>query len=154
MGSEFHLYNPNLHNHIVVLRKNKYYTFNVMHPDGRRLSTADLAAQLQAVITQAGPKDDLNVGILTADDRDSNLAARKQVVPPALHPPLPSPYSHSLPSLLSSEVTREGQPSGSVASSCPGEAPTSSAKAQISHLMEMHPSFMSLCVCGCGWCGW
>eukprot|EP00906_Rhabdomonas_costata_P011200 RCo015856 len=77
---EFHLYNPNLHNHIVVIRKNKYYTFSVLHADGRRLSTADLAAQLQAVITQAGSEDDLNVGILTADDRDRNLAARKQLL--------------------------------------------------------------------------
>lgn len=77
---EFHLYNPNLHNHVVVLRKNKFYTFNVFHPDGTRLSTADLAAQLQSVITQAGDSEDVNVGILTSDNRDKFLAARNQLI--------------------------------------------------------------------------
>lgn len=78
----FHLYNPTLPgaNTVVVLRHNKYYSFSICHPDGRRLSTAEIAAQLQQVIVKSGDDYDLNVGVLTSDNRDNWLKARNQLI--------------------------------------------------------------------------
>jgi carnitine O-acetyltransferase len=79
---EFHLYNPTLpaSNTILVIRKNKFFIVAINDAAGKRLSSADLAAQFTRIIAEAGTESDLNVGVLTSNDRDNWMAARNQLL--------------------------------------------------------------------------
>jgi carnitine O-acetyltransferase len=56
-------------NHIVVLRKNKFYVVDTVH-NGQQLSTAELELQFQKIIDQAGSSKGVPIGVLTSDNRD------------------------------------------------------------------------------------
>lgn len=62
---------PRKNDFIVVARKNRFFSLPVSHPDGHRLSTAELEAQLDAIVWAAGEAQDKSgVGILTTQNRD------------------------------------------------------------------------------------
>eukprot|EP00668_Euglena_longa_P016154 GGOE01020369.1.p1 GENE.GGOE01020369.1~~GGOE01020369.1.p1 ORF type:complete len:645 (+),score=219.42 GGOE01020369.1:190-1935(+) len=77
---EVHLYDPTKHNTLCVMRHNKVFTFPSHHADGRLLTTAEFAAQLDNVIQMAGTTAGPAVGILTSDERDPWAEARQQLV--------------------------------------------------------------------------
>ncbi|GAA6039083.1 hypothetical protein JCM8097_005311 [Rhodosporidiobolus ruineniae] len=75
------IYDPETHNHVVVVRKNKFYEVPVVDEKGEWLSEKELETLFQQVIEQAGPEADQNpVGALTAADRDLWTKARKDLV--------------------------------------------------------------------------
>lgn len=63
------VFDPTMHNHIVVMRHNQFYVVETQQ-DGRQLSTAELEAQFANIIAQAGDKKDPAIGALTAENRD------------------------------------------------------------------------------------
>lgn len=65
-------FDPKENNHIVVLRKNRFFIVPLATPDGAELSAAELEAQLQAIIDAAGKGGATApaLGALTADNRD------------------------------------------------------------------------------------
>ncbi|KWU47342.1 nucleolar GTP-binding protein 2 [Rhodotorula sp. JG-1b] len=75
------IYNPEQHNHVVVVRKNKFYEVPVVDESGEWLSEKELEALFQKVVEQAGSEADPNpVGALTAADRDVWTKARQEIV--------------------------------------------------------------------------
>ncbi|KAL8290043.1 hypothetical protein RQP46_002982 [Phenoliferia psychrophenolica] len=74
-------YDPDTHNHIVVVRKNKFYEVPVVDAQGEWLSEKELETLFKSVIEQAGVEADSNpVGALTAADRDVWTTARQQII--------------------------------------------------------------------------
>lgn len=63
------IFDPVNNNHVVVLRKNKFYVVDTFH-NGKQLSTNELQHQFQRIIDQAGSSKGLPVGVLTSDNRD------------------------------------------------------------------------------------
>ncbi|GAA5896780.1 hypothetical protein JCM6882_005033 [Rhodosporidiobolus microsporus] len=75
------IYDPETHNHVVVVRKNKFYEVPVVDEKGEWLSDKELEALFQQVVDQAGTEADAHpVGALTAADRDLWTEARKNLV--------------------------------------------------------------------------
>ncbi|TKA57749.1 hypothetical protein B0A53_00898 [Rhodotorula sp. CCFEE 5036] len=75
------IYDPEQHNHVVVVRKNKFYEVPVVDESGEWLSEKELEALFQKVVEQAGSEADPNpVGALTAADRDVWTKARQEIV--------------------------------------------------------------------------
>ncbi|KZW03343.1 acyltransferase ChoActase/COT/CPT [Exidia glandulosa HHB12029] len=68
------------HNHVVFVRKNKFYEVQLAHPDGKWLSTKELESQIQKVIDQAGNSKALPIGALTSDNRDLWADARAELI--------------------------------------------------------------------------
>ncbi|KAJ3101774.1 Carnitine O-acetyltransferase mitochondrial [Phlyctochytrium planicorne] len=62
---------PYKNNHLIVLRNNQFFTFDLVHSNGRQLSTAEIEGQLKKVIEMAGDKSEISVGSLTTEDRDT-----------------------------------------------------------------------------------
>ncbi|KAG5463454.1 MAG: hypothetical protein BJ554DRAFT_7345, partial [Olpidium bornovanus] len=62
-------FDPSSNNHVAVMRKNKFYTFDLIH-DGKRLSTAEIEEQYKRIIDAAGQSKGVAIGSLTADNRD------------------------------------------------------------------------------------
>ncbi|KAI7861826.1 acyltransferase ChoActase/COT/CPT [Spinellus fusiger] len=60
---------PLANNHVIVIRKNKFYTVPTVH-EGRPLSTHELQAQYERVIELAGTDKGPALGVLTANNRD------------------------------------------------------------------------------------
>ncbi|RXW21507.1 hypothetical protein EST38_g4351 [Candolleomyces aberdarensis] len=59
------------HNHIVVVRKNKFFTVPLTDAKGQEVSYAELAAQLNKVKSLAGETPNpIGIGAFTADNRD------------------------------------------------------------------------------------
>ncbi|KAG1053835.1 hypothetical protein G6F46_002130 [Rhizopus delemar] len=66
-------------NHIVVLRKNKFYVVDTVH-NGQQLSTAELELQFQKIIDQAGSSKGVPIGVLTSDNRDKWTEYRDNLI--------------------------------------------------------------------------
>lgn len=62
-------FDPNSNNHIAVMRKNKFYVFDLVR-DGKQLSTAEIELQFKRIIENAGSSKAPAVGALTADNRN------------------------------------------------------------------------------------
>ncbi len=58
------------HNHVVFIRKNKFFKVALVDKEGRELSAAELEAQIDMVIKLAGDEKGLPVGALTSENRD------------------------------------------------------------------------------------
>uniref|UniRef100_A0A7S3LJ93 Choline/carnitine acyltransferase domain-containing protein n=1 Tax=Aplanochytrium stocchinoi TaxID=215587 RepID=A0A7S3LJ93_9STRA len=79
-GTDFvRTYAPDLHNHIVVARKNRFYSFDVYDLNGDALSVDALELQFKRIIQMADAKgtDPNPIGILTAENRDVWYQKRK-----------------------------------------------------------------------------
>lgn len=63
------IYDPTKHNHIIAIRKNKFYVIDTIHDD-QQLSTSELQHQFQCVIDLAGQEKGVAVGALTSENRD------------------------------------------------------------------------------------
>lgn len=63
------IFDPVKNNHVVVIRKNKFYVIDTNH-NGKQLSTNELQQQFQRIIDQAGSGKGLPIGALTSDNRD------------------------------------------------------------------------------------
>ena len=72
-------FDPKTHNHVVFVRKNKYYEVQ-MDEDGIPLSTAELEAQISQVIKLAGESRAIPVGALTSENRDIWAEARENLI--------------------------------------------------------------------------
>lgn len=68
------------HNHVVFVRKNKFYEVQLAHPSGAWLSTKELEEQIEKVYQLAGDSKALPVGALTSDNRDLWADARAELV--------------------------------------------------------------------------
>ncbi|KAJ7134807.1 acyltransferase ChoActase/COT/CPT [Mycena epipterygia] len=64
-------FDPATHNHVVFVRKNKFYSVPLAHASGQELSAAELEIQIDRVIKQAGDTSATPVGALTSDNRDN-----------------------------------------------------------------------------------
>ncbi|GAA5892436.1 choline/carnitine O-acyltransferase [Sporobolomyces salmoneus] len=75
------IYDPNQNNHVVVVRKNKFFEVPVVDETGEWLSEKELETLFKQVVEMAGSEADANpVGALTAADRDVWTKAREQIV--------------------------------------------------------------------------
>ncbi|KAF7299596.1 Carnitine acetyl transferase [Mycena chlorophos] len=71
-----HKFDPATHNHIVFVRKNKFFKVPLVHPSGKELSASELETQIERVIELAGSELAPPVGALTSDNRDLWTDAR------------------------------------------------------------------------------
>lgn len=62
-------FDPAKNNHVVVMRKNKFYWFDLIC-NGKQLSTSEIERQFQKILDAAGSTKGPAVGALTADHRD------------------------------------------------------------------------------------
>jgi len=68
-------------NHIIVIRKNRFYVVPLADAAGRELSAAELEAQFNTIITDAGQnKSSAPVGVLTSDNRDIWADSREALI--------------------------------------------------------------------------
>ncbi|EIN12792.1 acyltransferase ChoActase/COT/CPT [Punctularia strigosozonata HHB-11173 SS5] len=74
-----HKFDPLTHNHIVVIRKNKFFEVPLTH-DGKELSAAELEVQFERIIQLAGSEKATPVGALTSDNRDLWADARNALL--------------------------------------------------------------------------
>ncbi|GEM08286.1 hypothetical protein Rt10032_c05g2303 [Rhodotorula toruloides] len=75
------IYDPETHNHIVVVRKNKLYEVPVVDDKGEWLSEKELEVLFKQVVDAAGSEADAHpVGALTAADRDTWTRARTDLI--------------------------------------------------------------------------
>ncbi|KAJ6508504.1 acyltransferase ChoActase/COT/CPT [Mycena sanguinolenta] len=75
-----HKFDPATHNHVVFVRKNKFYSVPLVHPSGKELSAAELETQIERVIELAGDTPATPVGVLTSDNRDNWTDARAALI--------------------------------------------------------------------------
>ncbi|KII86664.1 hypothetical protein PLICRDRAFT_114012 [Plicaturopsis crispa FD-325 SS-3] len=68
------------HNHVVFVRKNKFFLVPLTTPEGRELTAAELEVQVEKVIALAGDHKAIPVGALTADNRDTWADAREALL--------------------------------------------------------------------------
>ncbi|KAI0074058.1 acyltransferase ChoActase/COT/CPT [Panus rudis PR-1116 ss-1] len=68
------------HNHVVFVRKNKFFKVALSTKDGRELSAAELEAQIEKVIQLAGEEKAIPVGALTSENRDTWADARQALL--------------------------------------------------------------------------
>ncbi|PCH40276.1 acyltransferase ChoActase/COT/CPT [Wolfiporia cocos MD-104 SS10] len=68
------------HNHVVFVRKNKFYQVQLVDKSGRELTAAELEAQIEKVITMAGSDKAIPVGALTGENRDTWADARSALL--------------------------------------------------------------------------
>ncbi|KAJ7505179.1 acyltransferase ChoActase/COT/CPT [Mycena galericulata] len=69
-------FDPATHNHVVFVRKNKFFLVPLVYPSGEELSAAELEIQVDRVIQLAGDTAGTPVGVLTSDNRDNWTDAR------------------------------------------------------------------------------
>lgn len=69
-------FDPATHNHVVFVRKNKFYKVALADESGRELSAAELEVQAERVIQMAGSEKAPAVGALTSENRDVWADAR------------------------------------------------------------------------------
>ena len=58
------------HNHVIFVRKNKFYKVPLATPEGRELTAAELEIQVERILQLAGEEHALPVGVLTSENRD------------------------------------------------------------------------------------
>ncbi|KAJ7074107.1 hypothetical protein C8F01DRAFT_1099264 [Mycena amicta] len=75
-----HKFDPATHNHVVFVRKNKFYQVPLIHSSGQELSAAELETQIERVIELAGSDLAPPVGALTSDNRDNWTEARAELL--------------------------------------------------------------------------
>ncbi|KAK0487531.1 acyltransferase ChoActase/COT/CPT [Armillaria novae-zelandiae] len=75
-----HKFDAATHNHVVFVRKNKFFKVPLIDPTGRELSAAELEFQIERVIEKAGSSSGLPIGALTSDNRDLWTDARAQLL--------------------------------------------------------------------------
>ena len=63
-------FDPVTHNHVVFVRKNKFFAVPLADASGRELSAAELEVQIERVIQLAGAEKAPAVGALTSENRD------------------------------------------------------------------------------------
>ncbi|PPR05370.1 hypothetical protein CVT24_007984 [Panaeolus cyanescens] len=75
-------FDPASNNHIVVLRKNRFFLVPLSNPTtGREFSAAELEAQFEKIIEYAGEKPaETPIGALTSDNRDLWADAREALI--------------------------------------------------------------------------
>ena len=56
--------------HIVVMRKGRFYAFNVMNEEGNIVSPKEVATNLQNILDDQRPETDTPIGILTTSERN------------------------------------------------------------------------------------
>lgn len=72
---------PLTNNHIVVIRKNRFFVVPLADASGRDLSAAELEAQFNAIIKTAGSESrPMPIGALTSDNRDVWAEAREALI--------------------------------------------------------------------------
>ncbi|OSD07372.1 acyltransferase ChoActase/COT/CPT [Trametes coccinea BRFM310] len=69
-------FDPKTHNHVVFVRKNKFFKVPLADASGRELTAAELEEQIKKVISMAGEEKAAPVGALTAENRDTWTDAR------------------------------------------------------------------------------
>ncbi|KAH9936124.1 acyltransferase ChoActase/COT/CPT [Fomitopsis serialis] len=69
-------FDPTAHNHVVFVRKNKFYKVPLADKSGRELTAAELEAQIEKVVALAGSEKAAPVGALTSENRDTWADAR------------------------------------------------------------------------------
>lgn len=73
-------YDSQSNNHIIVLRRGKFYELQVVDNAGEFLSEADLTAQLRKIVEMAGEQEHPHpLGALTLCNRDSWADAREEL---------------------------------------------------------------------------
>ena len=71
-------FNPTTNNHIIVIRKNRFFLLPLVDITGNEYSAAELEIQLQNIIAHAGSEaSQTPVGALTSDNRDLWADARE-----------------------------------------------------------------------------
>lgn len=74
-------FNPITNNHIIVIRKNRFFLVPLVDITGNEYSAAELEIQLQNIITYAGSEASTTpVGALTSDNRDIWTEARETLI--------------------------------------------------------------------------
>ncbi|EMD39824.1 hypothetical protein CERSUDRAFT_112084 [Gelatoporia subvermispora B] len=68
------------HNHVVFVRKNKFFLVSLTDESGRELSAAELEAQIEKVLAMAGEEKAAPVGALTGENRDTWADAREALL--------------------------------------------------------------------------
>ncbi|TPX73234.1 hypothetical protein CcCBS67573_g05486 [Chytriomyces confervae] len=71
---------PTRNNHIIVVRKNKFFKLDLVVQGGRELSTPEIESQIETIYQTAGVIHDPAVGALTTLDRDSWTFARNALL--------------------------------------------------------------------------
>ncbi|CCM04923.1 uncharacterized protein FIBRA_07120 [Fibroporia radiculosa] len=69
-------FDPATNNHVVFVRKNKFFQVPLTNKTGRELSVAELEAQIEKIIAMAGSEKAAPVGALTSENRDNWADAR------------------------------------------------------------------------------
>ncbi|EPS96518.1 hypothetical protein FOMPIDRAFT_1025351 [Fomitopsis schrenkii] len=75
-----HKFDPAAHNHVVFVRKNKFFKVPLADKHGRELSAPELEAQIEKVISLAGSTKAPAVGALTSENRDIWADAREALL--------------------------------------------------------------------------
>lgn len=75
-----HKFDPARHNHVVFIRKNKFFQVPLATKDGRELTAAELEAQIERVISMAGETKGEPIGALTSENRDIWADAREALL--------------------------------------------------------------------------
>lgn len=76
----YRLYDPQMYNHIVVMRHNKFFQVDLMdHTTKKVLSMEQIAHQLSRVIASAGSIES-SIGVLSSTDRDIWADAREELI--------------------------------------------------------------------------
>ncbi|PFH53330.1 hypothetical protein AMATHDRAFT_55212 [Amanita thiersii Skay4041] len=74
-------FDPNTHNHIVAIRRNRFYVVPLVDESGRELSAAELQVQFERIIKRAASSSPaLPIGALSSDNRDLWADARKALI--------------------------------------------------------------------------
>lgn len=74
-------FDPKANNHIVVLRKNRFFVVPLADASGREFSAAELEAQINNIIAHAGSeRHPIPIGALTSDNRDLWTDAREALL--------------------------------------------------------------------------
>ncbi|KZT11861.1 acyltransferase ChoActase/COT/CPT [Laetiporus sulphureus 93-53] len=69
-------FDPTTNNHVVFVRKNKFFKVPLADKGGRELSAAELEAQIEKIISMAGSEKAVPIGALTSENRDNWADAR------------------------------------------------------------------------------
>ncbi|KAJ3229171.1 Carnitine O-acetyltransferase mitochondrial [Chytriomyces hyalinus] len=71
---------PARNNHVIIVRKNKFFKLDLVAQGGRELSTTEIQSQIETIYQAAGVMHDPAVGALTTLDRDSWTFARNALL--------------------------------------------------------------------------
>ncbi|KAF1316257.1 Carnitine o-acetyltransferase, partial [Globisporangium splendens] len=76
----YRIYDPATHNHVVVMRNNKFFSFELLDATTKEpLSFVQICHQLNRILDAAGSKES-SVGVLSAENRDTWADARDELL--------------------------------------------------------------------------